>query len=64
MARKKRLDFSGIATDRQKENLNLKDFWARYGVTQSGGVPLRIGSQHVSPLAILLLVAPVREGHR
>ena len=37
MTRKKRLDFSDIATVRQKENLNQKEFWARYGVTQLGG---------------------------
>jgi DNA-binding transcriptional regulator YiaG len=54
MARKKRLDFSDIATVRQKENLNQKDFWARYGVTQSGGSRYESGHNMSKPLAILL----------
>ena len=33
MARKKKLDFSDIATTRKKANLNQKDFWKRFGVT-------------------------------
>ena len=35
MARKKKLDFSDIADDRRKQNLNQTEFWTRYGVTQS-----------------------------
>lgn len=54
MARKKRLDFSDIATDRQKENLNQKDFWSRYGVTQSGGSRYESGRNIPRSLAILL----------
>jgi DNA-binding transcriptional regulator YiaG len=54
MARKKRLDFSDIAAVRQKENLNQKDFWARYGVTQSGGSRYESGRNMSKPLAILL----------
>ena len=37
MAHKQKLDFGNIADARKKEGLNQKDFWARYGVTQSGG---------------------------
>jgi hypothetical protein len=33
MARKPKLDFSNIGTDRKKEGLNQFDFWKRYGVT-------------------------------
>ena len=55
MARKKKLDFSDIATDRKKASLNQKDFWSRYGVTQSGG------SQAAGDSA---LVAPIREDRR
>ena len=54
MARKKRLDFSDISTTRKKENLNQKDFWARYGVTQSGGSRYESGRNLPKPLAILL----------
>ena len=54
MARKKKLDFSDIGTDRKKENLNQKDFWARYGVTQSGGSRYESGRNIPKPLAILL----------
>jgi len=54
MARKKKLDFSNIATDRKKENLNQKDFWTRYGVTQSGGSRYESGRNIPKPLAILL----------
>ncbi len=54
MARKKKLDFSGIATDRKKANANQKDFWAKYGVTQSGGSRYESGRNIPKPLAILL----------
>ena len=54
MARKRKLDFSDIATTRKKENLNQKDFWARYGVTQSGGSRYESGRNIPKPLAILL----------
>ncbi|MCF8184920.1 MAG: helix-turn-helix domain-containing protein [Polynucleobacter sp.] len=53
MARKKKLDFSDIATDRKKASLNQKDFWARYGVTQSGGSRYESGRNIPKPLAIL-----------
>ncbi len=54
MARKKKLDFSDIATERKKENLNQNDFWLRYGVTQSGGSRYESGRHIPKPLAILL----------
>ena len=54
MARKKKLDFSDIATTRKKTNLNQKDFWSRYGVTQSGGSRYESGRNIPKPLAILL----------
>lgn len=54
MARKKKLDFSDIATDRKKENLNQKEFWSRYGVTQSGGSRYESGRNIPKPLSILL----------
>ena len=54
MARKKKLDFSDIATTRKKEQLNQKEFWTRYGVTQSGGSRYESGRNVSKPLAILL----------
>ena len=54
IARKKKLDFSDIATARKKLNLNQKDFWTRYGVTQSGGSRYESGRNIPKPLAILL----------
>lgn len=54
MARKKKLDFSDIAAARAKENLNQTAFWARYGVTQSGGSRYEAGRNIPKPLAILL----------
>ncbi len=54
MARKKKLDFSDIADARKKEQLNQKDFWTRYGVTQSGGSRYESGRNIPKPLAILL----------
>ena len=54
MARKKKLDFSDISTDRKKASLNQKDFWLRYGVTQSGGSRYESGRNIPKPLAILL----------
>ena len=54
MARKKKLDISDIATARKKLNLNQKDFWTRYGVTQSGGSRYESGRNIPKPLAILL----------
>ena len=54
MARKQKLDFSNIQTDRQKQSLNQSDFWSRYGVTQSGGSRYESGRNIPKPLAILL----------
>ncbi len=54
MARKKKLDFSAIGNARTKENLSQKDFWSRYGVTQSGGSRYESGRDIPKPLAILL----------
>lgn len=54
MARKQKLDFANIAVARQKEGLNQKDFWSRYGVTQSGGSRYESGRNIPRPLAILL----------
>lgn len=54
MARKKKLDFSSIGNDRKKEGVNQKDFWMRYGVTQSGGSRYESGRNIPKPLAILL----------
>ena len=54
MARKKKLDFSDIATTRKKANLNQSDFWKRYGVTQSGGSRYESGRSIPKPLGILL----------
>jgi DNA-binding transcriptional regulator YiaG len=54
MARKKKLDFSDISDARKKTNLNQKDFWSRYGVTQSGGSRYESGRNIPKPLAILL----------
>ena len=54
MARKKKLDFSYIATTRKKANHTQKDFWKGYGVTQSGGSRYESGRNIPKPLAILL----------
>ena len=54
MARKKKLDFSDIADERRKRNLNQTEFWTRYGVTQSGGSRYESGRSIPKPLAILL----------
>lgn len=54
MARKKKLDFSNLGNVRRKENVNQKDFWKRYGVTQSGGSRYESGRNIPKPLAILL----------
>ena len=54
MARKQKLGFANIAAARQKEGLNQKDFWSRYGVTQSGGSRYESGRNIPRPLAILL----------
>lgn len=54
MARKKKFDFSDIADVRKKQNLNQTEFWARYGVTQSGGSRYESGRAVPKPLAILL----------
>lgn len=54
MARKKKLDFGSIGNDRKKEGVNQKDFWKRYGVTQSGGSRYESGRNIPKPLAILL----------
>ena len=54
MARKPKLDFSNIAVARKKEGINQKDFWKRYGVTQSGGSRYESGRNIPKPLAILL----------
>lgn len=54
MARKRKLDFSDIGAARQKTGMNQKDFWARYGVTQSGGSRYETGRNIPKPLSILL----------
>ncbi len=54
MARKQKLDFSNIGTDRKKEGVNQLAFWKRYGVTQSGGSRYESGRNIPKPLAILL----------
>ena len=52
--RKKKFDFSDIAADRKKANLNQLDCWDRYGVTQSGGSYYESGRNLPKPLATLL----------
>jgi len=54
MARKAKLDFSNIGTDRKKLGVNQLDFWSRYGVTQSGGSRYESGRSLPKPLRILL----------
>jgi DNA-binding transcriptional regulator YiaG len=54
MARKKKLDFGSIQADRIKEGVNQKEFWARYGVTHSGGSRYENGRNIPKPLALLL----------
>lgn len=54
MARKQKLDFSNIALVRKEEGVNQAEFWARYGVTQSGGSRYESGRNLPKPLRILL----------
>ena len=54
MARRPKLDFSNIGADRKTAGANQKDFWMRYGVTQSGGSRYESGRNIPKPLAILL----------
>lgn len=54
MARKRKNDFSDIATERRKKGINQKEFWSRYGVTQSGGSRYESGRSIPRPLSILL----------
>jgi DNA-binding transcriptional regulator YiaG len=61
MARKKKLDFSDIATDRKKTGINQRDFWARYGVTQSGGSRYESGPQHSEASGHLAMAASLGE---
>jgi DNA-binding transcriptional regulator YiaG len=56
MARKKKLDAFDIVAARKKQNLNQTEFWARYGVTQSGGSRYEAGRNIPKPLAILMLL--------
>jgi hypothetical protein len=54
MARKKKLDFSDIATTRKKQTSIRRISGSRYGVTQSGGSRYESGRNIPKPLAILL----------
>jgi predicted transcriptional regulator len=54
MARKQKLDFTNIGTDRKKLGINQMDFWKRYGVTQSGGSRYESGRNMPKPLKVLI----------
>lgn len=54
MARKQKLDSTTIVADRKKAGINQKDFWTRYGVTQSGGSRYESGRNMPKPLRMLM----------
>ena len=62
MARKKKLDFSDIATTRKKANLNQLDFWKPLRRHAVGWVTLRVGSEHPEAVGDPVMAASVGEG--
>ncbi len=54
MARKRKTEKPEFASERKALNLNQRDFWVRYGVTQSGGSRYEAGRSVPRSLAILM----------
>ena len=54
MARKKKAKISDLASERKAVGFNQRDYWERYGVTQSGGSRYESGCSIPRPLEILL----------
>ena len=54
MAIKKKTKIPDITSERKALGLNQKDFWARFGVTQSGGSRYESGRAIQRPLRMLL----------
>lgn len=54
MARYKKIDFRKIAKHREELGENQSDFWARFGVTQSGGSRYENCRSIPAPTAILM----------
>jgi DNA-binding transcriptional regulator YiaG len=62
MARKKASDqLADMATIRRGLNLNQKDFWSRFGVTQSGGSRYESGRNLPNPLRVLITLWLAKE---
>ena len=57
MARKKKVSAASIVKERQEQGLNQRDYWAQYGVTQSGGSRYESGRDIPKPLSILMALA-------
>lgn len=54
MARQKVFDIAVLTRVRKKAGINQKEFWAPYGVTQSGGSRYESGRAIPKPLMILM----------
>lgn len=54
MAKKRKAKTSDFTGERKALGLNQKDYWERYGVTQSGGSRYESGRAIPRPLGILL----------
>ncbi len=54
MAKRKKSEVPNFASERKSLGLNQKDYWERYGVTQSGGSRYESGRPTPRPLAILM----------
>lgn len=54
MAKKRKAKISDNTSARKALGLNQKDYWAQYGVTQSGGSRYESGRAIPRPLGILL----------
>lgn len=54
MAKRKKAVTPDFASERKSLGLNQRDYWQRYGVTQSGGSRYESGRPTPRPLAILM----------
>lgn len=54
MAKRKKTVTPDFASERKSLGLNQRDYWQRYGVTQSGGSRYESGRPTPRPLAILM----------
>jgi len=54
MAKKRKARISDLTGERKALGLNQRDYWERYGVTQSGGSRYESGRAIPKPLGILM----------